>query len=43
MDRRIAMVTPNSGVAAQQEVNAIHKEMYPSLKATMRKNRIIPL
>jgi hypothetical protein len=25
------------------EVDAIHKDLYPSLKAKMRKNRIIPL
>ena len=40
---RNILISAFANTDAFAEVDAIHKEMYPSLKAAMRKNRIIPL
>ena len=41
--RRNILISAFANTDTFAEVDAIHKEMYPSLKTKMRKNRIIPL
>jgi hypothetical protein len=41
--RRNILISAFANTDTLAEVDAIHKELYPSLKAKARKNRIIPL
>jgi len=41
--RRNLLISAFSNTVTYAEVDAIHKEMYPSLQAKARKSRLIPL